>query len=124
MVNLVPEGRAKGVDATELKEAALQYKREEIDTGRLRYEDWCDYGEVKKEYMMEVVEGFVRKVNLKGSSMIARNIGQTDIRDGLSIYFTLTYCNEEGFDLFHFHRHIMKSRSIPHHHVYSKSDHK
>ena len=44
---------------------------------------------------------------------ISRNLTDTNIEYGMTIYFVLTFCNVEDFKLFSFHHSLVESRSLP-----------
>ena len=72
IVNLVHQAHVESTTIQNLVTEALNYKSEMVRTGSLKFEQWCENGEIKDEYKVEVMEGFMQFANFHGGHHIKR----------------------------------------------------
>merc|ERR1719458_1137618 len=73
---------------------------------------WCSRTKIKEVYKLDIIDGFLQKINLVGSLQIKRTITDEDLHFGFYLYFVLTYCSVEDFKLFLFHKNLVDRKSM------------
>ena len=73
VVNVVNKALRQNISFDQLLQTALTLKIEALDDGFISF-DWCSRDKFKDFYFFEIVEGFQKKIGLRGGSEIERKV--------------------------------------------------